>query len=175
MRSKRWIISAAILAVSVLILVNIGFTGNEKQPTESKLNWLKYDEGLQLAAKLNKPVFVDFYTNWCKFCKKMDRETFADESIYKYMNEKFVMVKVNAESNNVVATADGNISEKDLSRSFGVRGYPTYWFLKSSGEKINNISGYAPPERFITVLKYIGDNIYQDKTWNEYLKGLQAN
>jgi len=158
------------------LLVDLGIPQNEKTAkVDSGLSWVKYDKGLVLAAKENKPILIDFYTNWCGWCKKMDRETFSNDSVAQYLNDRFITVRVNAESNEMLATGNGSLSEKDLSRSFGVRGYPTYWFLKSNGEKINNISGYSPPDRFITVLKYIGDSHYQTKTWQEYLKSLESN
>lgn len=175
MRLKGLIVTTAILAAAVFLMVKIGFTDTQepKPKLDKELKWLKYDEGLKLAAEANKPVMVDFYTNWCGFCKKMDRETFTDEDVKGYLGEKFVIVKVNAESNDMLATSEGTISERQLARSFGVRGYPTYSFLKPNGERINDVPGYKPPDAFLALLKYFGDGHYQSETWKEYVAGLR--
>jgi len=175
MRFRRWFILGILLTAGILLLANIGFTDTEAAKSEKGIVWVKYDEGIKLAAKEQKAILVDFYTNWCGYCKKMDRETFSDPKVAGYLGEKFIAVKVNAESNETVVTPGGPVSEKELSRLFGVRGYPTYWFLSSDGEKINNLSGYRPPDIFLTVAQYIGDSHYKTKTWKEYQESLPAN
>ncbi|MEE9553727.1 MAG: thioredoxin fold domain-containing protein [candidate division Zixibacteria bacterium] len=175
MRSKQWIITMAVVAVGIFLFAGIGSTDNKESKEVIELNWVKYDKGLELAAKANKPIMVDFYTNWCKFCKKMDKETFAEETVAKYLNENFVIIKVNAESKETVITADGSLSERALSKSFGVRGYPAYWFLKPDGEKISNIPGYVPADKFIIVLQYFAEGHYETKTLKDYFNSLQSN
>ncbi len=174
MRIRHWIIATIVIAAGVFLFAGIGATDTKEAKEVIELNWVKYDKGLELAAKENKLVMVDFYTNWCRYCKKMDKETFAEETVAKYLSEKFIVVKVNAESKETVVTANGSLSEKDLSKSFGVRGYPAYWFLKPDGEKINNIPGYVPADRFINILRYFGEGYYETKTWKEYASGLEA-
>jgi len=176
MHLRQWLYAGAISAIAIVFLINTGISQEQKPvKVEKSPSWVKYDKGLALAAKENKPIIIDFYTNWCGWCKKMDKDTFANDSIAKYLVDKFITVKVNAESNDMLVTAGGSISERDLARSFGVRGYPTYFFLKPSGEKIYNVASYFPPERFITLLRYIGDDHYKTKTIQEYSKSLQSN
>lgn len=174
MKFRHWIILVMFSLAAMTMLFNTGFSDTDKPKVESAIKWVKYDEGLRMAAEENKPIFVDFYTNWCGYCKKMDRETFSDAEVASYMREKFVTVKVNAESNETVAVSDESLSEKQVSRSFGVRGYPTYWFLKASGEKIDNVRGYRPPESFLTILQFIGDGHYENKTWKEYMDEIKS-
>jgi thioredoxin-related protein len=172
---RRIAVIVTLLAIGFVFLAVSGVTDPSKDEGKEALNWIRYDEGLKLAEKAKKPIFVDFYTNWCRFCKKMDKETFSDKAISQYLGEHFVTVKVNAESKNTVDTPDGSLSERQLARSFSVRGYPTYWFLKPSGEKINYTSGYSPPDKFITVLRYIGDGHYETKSFKDYMAEISAN
>jgi thioredoxin-related protein len=169
MKFRHWIIISILSLAGMALLFNIGFSDTDKSEAENTIKWIKYDEGLKIAAEENKPILIDFYTKWCGFCKKMDRETFSNDKVARYLDEKFVTVKVNGESNETVALSEGSLSERQVSRSFGVRGYPTYWFLKASGEKIDNIRGYRPPEMFMTILQFIGDGHYENKTWKEYI------
>ena len=161
------IVGIFISFAAILLLAVSGFAGE----TSSKgITWVNYDEGLKLAGKTDKIIFIDFYTNWCKFCHKMDNETFSDREIIDYFNDHFVAVKINAESNSKMSLPDGEFSGRQVSKQFGVRGYPTYWFLKSSGERINFTSGYAPPERFLPLLQFVGDKYYENMTFKEFLE-----
>ena len=179
MRVRRLAAIAAVLAIGLIFLTVSGVTdpskSTDKPEVKNKLNWLRFDQGLKQASENDKLIFINFYTNWCGFCRKMERETFSDKAISEYLDEHFVTVKVNGESKDAVDTPDGNLSGRQLARSFSVRGYPTYWFLKSNGERINYIPGYSPPDKFITVLRYIGDGHYESKSFKDYLAEVSAN
>lgn len=157
-----------IMAIGILSAAAIGTAGESSK--KAGITWVNLDEGLKLASKTDKMVFIDFYTNWCKFCHKMDNETFSDKQIIDYFNDHFIAVKVNAESNTKLNLPDGELSGREVSRQYGVRGYPTYWFLKSNGEKINYTSGYAPPTRFLPMLQFIGDKHYENMTFREFIE-----
>jgi thioredoxin-related protein len=73
-----------------------------------KLKWYGFDEGLAKAKKENKFLLVDFYTDWCGWCKKMDSETYANKNIIKLLNKDFVLVKLNPE----ILIATDNLPEQ---------------------------------------------------------------
>ena len=164
--SKIAIIALILAAISVAIV--IGGTSDKKEVTSEKFSWNKYDEGLAMASKQNKPLMVDFYTDWCGYCKKLDKETYSDPAVADYIKTHFIAVKVNAESKEPFNLPTGQMTGTTLARSFGVNGYPAIWFLKPNGERINYYPGYAPPDKFIIVLKYIGDGIYKTQSWKDY-------
>jgi len=138
------------------------------------IKWLKYEEGLKTASKEGKYLFVDFYTNWCGYCKKMDKETFTNKEVINLINKNFVAVKVNAESKDPIGLPEGTSDGVKLARSFGVTGYPTYWFMEPNGTKINKLPGYAPAEKFLPILKYIGEGHYKSKSFQEYVEGAKS-
>ena len=70
-------------------------SGEEKGPATIK--WMTFEEALKLNKKKPKMIFVDIYTDWCGWCKKMDAETFANPEVVAYMNKKYYAVKLNAE------------------------------------------------------------------------------
>jgi thioredoxin-related protein len=157
-----------IMLVGIALFSSVCVAGETSKA--DGITWVKYDEGLALAAKLDKMIFIDFYTDWCKFCHKMDRETFSDKEVIGYFNNTFIGVKINGDSKTKLKLPQGEFSGNELSRMFGVRGYPTYWFLKPDGEKIGPTSGFSPPARFLPILKYMGGKHYENMTFKEFLE-----
>lgn len=171
------------IMVLVILLVVVFFFGlksyfkideqNAEAVEEAKtlaLNWLSYNEGLALAAKENKYVLIDFYTDWCGYCKKMNKETYSKEEVKKILNENFVVVRVNAESNSKVIENGEEISERELAKLYQVTGYPTTWFLESNHSRIAPLPGYVTTEQFIPVLNYIGEGWYKTISFKEYME-----
>ncbi len=151
----------ALILTSIFAFVALADEPTSKTTEKEKITWHKYDEGLKVAKKENKHVFVDFYTNWCGYCKKMDRETFTESEVIKMFGDNFIAVKVNAESQDTLDIDGFRITEQNLSsKEFGVKGYPTFWFLKPDGTKLGAISGYRPANVMMDALKYIHSEAY---------------
>jgi thiol:disulfide interchange protein len=101
-----------------------------------------FDQALVEAKEQKKFVLVDVYTDWCVYCKKLDREVYPDPAVSKYLAEKFVCVRANAEDN-----AQG----ESFSNKFDAHAYPTLLFFDSQSKKtkpLARISGYLPPREF---------------------------
>jgi len=136
----------AIILCAALVVVGVIFYAflvmNAK--TETKVSWLyDYDQALARARDENKPILVDFYTDWCGWCKKLDAETYGNETVAALLNEGFVCLKVDAEEH------------VDLAEEYNVVGYPTILFLSPDGEEIGRIVGYEPPDKFLQDAKNI--------------------
>ncbi len=170
------IASIALVAVLFLAAVSVWAVSPPSANKDSGKNikekspivWNDYDDGLKLAAKSKKPIMVDFYTDWCGWCKKLDKTTYADSTVAKYVSDHFIAVKINAESKEALDLPTGTSNGAGVARDFGVRGYPSIWFLDSNAGKITNLPGYRPPEQFIHVLRFIGEEIYKTKSFQEY-------
>ena len=106
----------------------------------SSIEWHSYDEGMALAKEQNKPVMIDFYADWCGWCKKLDSETYVDSDVIK-MSEDFINVKVDTE-------VQGNFAQK-----YGVRGLPTIVFTDSDGNEIRRVVGYKNADAFLMEMK----------------------
>lgn len=101
-----------------------------------------FAEILRLAVQEQKPVFIDFYTDWCGPCKTMSNTVFKQEPAAGYLNDNFINVKLNAEK------GEG----QELAGEFEIKAYPTYIILNHQGEEIYRFSGSMTGEKFVETI-----------------------
>ncbi len=141
-----------------------------------EIGWLNWNQGISEAAITHRPIVVDVYTDWCGWCKRMDRDVYARDDVRDYVSRHFVPVRLNAESVEEARYEDRPYTERALAQRFRVSGYPTTIFLKSDGAHIANVPGYLPAERFKLLLRYIGeDQIGRGVSWPDFEKSATAN
>lgn len=112
------------------------------------IQWQPYsEEKLLAAARDGKPVFIDFFTDWCIACKEMDKLTFTDPAVIA-VSRDFVMLRSNL-------TTDTDPVIKGLYKRFAVRGVPTYVFIGPDGKEIQNVRlvGFEKKRDFVPRLK----------------------
>jgi thioredoxin-related protein len=156
-----------LLAVGFLLMVSSSYIFAAELD-----GWVNFDKGMEKAAKEDKAVLVDFYTDWCHWCKVMDEKTFSDTQVAKKLKERFVAIKLNAEkADQSVTYQNKQYTNAELTRSFGVTGYPALAFLDSNGDPITIIPGFVPADQFINILEYIDQKCYkQDVSFEDFLK-----
>ena len=167
--NRTTIITGAMILAAILI----GFILQSESTTADPAtgSWKSFDEAVTLAKQENKKILVDVYTDWCGWCKKMDKEVYANSSVAGVLSSSFITVKLNAESSSRSLTFRGRtLTEEQFAASAGVTGYPTTIFLDESANPITVLPGYVPAERFVPILKYIGDNHYQTISFEDYQK-----
>lgn len=139
----------------------------QKEINHKEIAWLAYDIGLAKAKAEEKHVFIDFTTKWCGWCNKMDKDVFSKPEVIDMVNTNFVPVKVNGDSKRELDIDGYKITEKNLTRhEFGVRGFPSYWFLKPDGTKLGVIHGYKKAVDMMQAFEYVKDYKY-DSTRTE--------
>ena len=107
-----------------------------------------YDAALAKAKTDKKLVMVDLYTDWCGWCKKLDRDTYSDKDVAAKLTKDFIAVKVNPEK---------SARNAKLSRDFGTTGYPHIVFVDAQGKKVSEIDGYLPAAQFLKQLEKISE------------------
>lgn len=105
-----------------------------------------------LALQQHKLIFVDAYTDWCSWCKVMDKETFPDPGVAGLMNEKFVNVRYEME------TGFG----MQMAAKYRVSGFPTFLIFTPEGKLVYRIIGYLKPKEFLEQLTFALDPSKQD-------------
>jgi thioredoxin-related protein len=123
-----------------------------------------FNTALAKAKKENKPVFIDFYTDWCGWCKKMDKDTYTDPGIKKQIKEGWVAIKLNAEDESKKGTFNGkSMTYPEIGQYFQVRGYPSFLFIDKEGKAVTVVPGYFPKQDFALVLRYFKEELYTKK------------
>lgn len=159
---KKYFLFLLLTTVFTLISVHAG--------DKTEIKWRKFDSGLAEAKKMNKKVFIDVYTDWCKWCKKLDAEVYSDQKVVDYINKYYIPVKMNGESNESVKFKDQSFTEATLSQAFGVSGFPTLIFLAANGDPIEKIGSYLPTDQFLQVAEFIGEDHYKKTKWDDFVK-----
>ena len=137
-------------------------SASEKQQEGLPTKWLSFDDGLAKARTENKPIFVEFFAEWCIFCKKFEQETIKDQKVARMLSENFVYVRLNAEDSESHMRYRGkSLSNVELGQAFGINSYPSLVFLDSKGKPITMLSGFIPPHQFMPVLDYIDQKCYE--------------
>jgi|GEM_PF-1148138 len=114
-----------------------------------RLSWFEgsFDEAAANASAQRRILFVDFWTEWCGYCKQLDREAFSCDEVVGEMAE-LVCLSVDAESERGAALAE----------RYGVKAFPTLLFFSPDGQPRDAIRGYVPAGEFQAEVRRIKDD-----------------
>lgn len=156
--------------------------------TAEKINWRSFEQsleenGLRAAnGRMPKKIFVDVYTDWCGWCKRLDATTFAHPEIIRYMNENFIPVKLDAERTDTVVIngqlfvnrgSAGRRGSHDLAIQLlqGKMSYPSCTFLDETGRQITIVPGYMDAGQFEILLHFVAEDAYKTLDWETFANG----
>lgn len=115
---------------------------------------MSFSEALKAnSGNARKKVFVDVYTDWCGWCKQMDKTTFMDSMVVEYMNKHFYAVKMNAEMKDTVVfnnytwtnpNPQGNRSPHSIAKAMlnDEMSYPTFVMLDEDFNRMDMQKGF---------------------------------
>jgi len=144
-----------------------------------RINWVSFEKATELNKTAPRKIFVDLYTDWCGWCKKMDKTSFEDSAVVRYMNTNYYAVKFNTERCDTIRFHDrvftcqpGNRTN-DLAMALmnnKLDGYPSSVYINEKGEILSYYSGFIPSNDLLKILRYFGDNQHLSTSWEEYQK-----
>ena len=168
-------IFALITFFCVVSFSNVNDAGKEK------INWITIEEANAKLKTDPKPVIIDLYTNWCYWCKVMDKKTYNNSNVTSYINKNFYAVKLNAESKDTVRWANKNfiynphnkVNDFALYATRGQLAFPNTIIFGDLKQEPASIPGFMEPKEIEVILKYFGEGMYKKKNFNEYSKSFK--
>ncbi len=143
--------------ICLFLLVASGF---------SQVKWMSFSEAVKANAGNNrKKVFVDVYTDWCGWCKHMDKTTFQDSLVIEYMNRYFYAVKMDAEMKDTVRfnnytwtnpNPQANRSPHSIAKAMlnDEMSYPTFVMLDEDMNRMDMQKGFKDAAFMKTYLEF---------------------
>ena len=168
-----------IIAALFLLTTGILSFGQKGQ-----VKWYTIQDAEKLFRDSPRPLFIDTYTDWCEWCKKLDKDVFDDQVIAQILNEKYYPVKFDAESKDPVIFQgktfinDGKLGKfHQLAYALlsGKMSFPTVVFLTSGVEVITPLPGYRSAADFEPFLIYFSGTVWQTKSFEDFSETFDGN
>lgn len=166
---------------------NIKETSPVSIDEKQEITWLTLDEAFKRSKKNPKKIFIDVYTDWCGWCKVMDKQTFSDPKIIEYMNATYYPVKFDAEQREpityqgkeykfVLSDPGRNKGYHELAAAIlqGKLSYPTVVFMDEETNVITAIPGFRRPPELDNFLKYFGGDHHKTTVHETFSKNYQS-
>src|SRR5210317_1659912 len=164
-----------LLVAIILVALNDNVSAQETQ----LVKWYSIEEVQELVKKEPRKIYIDMYTDWCGWCKVMDKKTFTDPDIANHLNTNFYAVKFDAEGKENVDfknqtfkfVAQGARGYHELAAALmqGKMSYPTSVFLDENLNIISPLPGYQKPEQLNPILEFIGEDHYKTTNYEQFL------
>jgi thioredoxin-related protein len=163
---------AVIFSIAVVLYFSTSLVAGNNSDNSNQaetINWVSMEEAERLSKQNPKKIFVDIYTDWCGWCKRMEAVTFTHPDIVNYINKNYYAVKLNAEQTEAITFRGQQYinenpatrrSTHNLARAIlqGRMSYPSVAFFDEELNLITAIPGYREPKQFEPILVFFKDN-----------------
>jgi len=152
--------------------------GTFSKVNAQEVEWLSFEEAISANKSEPKLFLIDVYTNWCGYCKKMDRDTYGNKIIASYINKNYHAVKLNAEQREsieykgkkykFIENGKKGYHEFAVGLLQGNMSYPSTLILTEKESLIQNIPGFLDPEIMMKILVFFAEGAYKSQKWEDF-------
>ena len=172
-----------LIILAVFALLTFGAKAQEAKET---IKWMDFNDAVEACKNEPKLIFIDVFTDWCGWCKRMDASTFKNPVIAKYMNDKFYAVKFDAERSDTIifngytftgtTRADGRKGTHQLAVALlqNKLSYPSYVLMDEKFQILQVIGGFQEAQQFEPMIHFFGDRAYQSMSGDDFLKNFKS-
>lgn len=150
---------------------------------QAQVRWMSIEEALKASEKNPRKILIDMYTDWCGWCHKMDRDTFGDSTIAKYISQNYYAVKMNAETQpdfsykgrtfKLLTAAGKSMNEFVLAVTNNRPSYPSIAYLDEQGNVLTVVPGYQKPENLHPILQFLKEDKFKTMKFEEFVSRQQ--
>jgi thioredoxin-related protein len=148
----------------------------------TEIHWMTIQEAEAAMKKKPKKVWVDMYTGWCGWCKVMDKKTFSNPAVIRYINENFYAVKFDAETKQTIRfrgtdyglSTDGRVNQLAAKLLNGQLSYPSSILISENWEHAYLFAGYLNVAQTEEVLRYFNEVNYKTVSWQQHEAGFRS-
>jgi thioredoxin-related protein len=145
-----------------LFLLFLSFALNGAAQAQEQIQWMKFEEAVAANANNPKMILVDVYTDWCGWCKKMDKDTFTDPRVVAHLKKNFYAVKLNAEDTKRRFPFMGKtFSEAEMAVAMRVNSYPNFVVIEPGLQNLAQLPGYREPADFLAGLNELIEKAFK--------------
>ena len=151
---------SAIIALTSMVIGLMAFRyRSETTIQEEGIHWISFEEAVKLNKKEKRKMFIDFYTSWCGWCKRLTASVFSKPEFKKWADKNVVLLELDYPKRFKLPT-DIQQQNANMQQSFRVTGFPTVWVFNATKDKTGNYSlqalgktGYTPSvDEFISTV-----------------------
>jgi len=143
---------------------------------KEKIEWKTFSEVEELMKKTPRKILIDVYTNWCTWCKRMDKTIYYNPQAIAYINEHYYAIKFNAETKEPISFQGETyyFNKRYKTNELALKlcnyqpSYPTTILLNEKFEDKTPFAGYLELYQMESVLKYYATNNYKKQSWNDW-------